>query len=162
MENTTSRWIFDLTVWALGLLAGMALIVHDATADANLVAPPNERWRAECGSCHVPYPPQLLPAQAWRRIMSQLDRHFGTDASIEGAAAAEIGAYLGRYAGSERRTGPLPDSLRITETRWFVHEHAEVPSAVWNSPALRRLPYDRRAGRFPRTLRPHSTLEERS
>lgn len=69
--------------------------------------------------------------------MSQLDRHFGTDASIEGAAAAEIGAYLGRYAGSERRTGPLPDSLRITETRWFVHEHAEVPSAVWNSPAVR-------------------------
>lgn len=137
MDNAVRRWMFDLTAWIIGLLAGMGLIAHDAMADGNLAAPPNERWRAECGSCHIAYPPQLLPAQSWRRIMSELDKHFGTDASVDTTAAAEISAYLERYSGSARRTALSPDNLRITETLWFVHEHDEVPSAVWRLPAVK-------------------------
>jgi len=137
MDNTVRRWMFDITAWTVGLLAGMALIAHDARADARPAAPPNERWSAECGSCHVAYPPRLLPAPAWRRMMSQLDRHFGVDATVDPAAAASIGAYLERYSGSERRTALAPDSLRITETRWFLHEHDEVSPAVWKLPAVK-------------------------
>lgn len=138
MNDVARQWAFDLALWAMGLLAGMALIAHDAIAERNLAAPPNARWSAECGSCHVAYPPQLLPAQTWRRILSQLDRHFGTDASLDAPSAAEIAAYLDRYSGSARRIADSPDGLRITETRWFLHEHDEVPSHVWNSPAVKR------------------------
>src|SRR5689334_8281347 len=105
-------------MWTTGLLAGLSLIAHEAMADGKLAAPPNERWRAECVTCHIAYPPQLLPSQAWRQVMLQLDRHFGTDASMEPAAAAEIGAYLERFSGSQRRTGSSPGSMRITQTRW--------------------------------------------
>jgi cytochrome c553 len=137
MDTTARRWIFDLTAWTIGLLAGTALIAHEAMADAKRAAPPNERWSAECGTCHVAYPPRLLPAPTWHRIMSQLDRHFGVDASADPAAAAEIGAYLERYSGPERRTALSSDTQRITESRWFLHEHAEVPAAVWKLPAVK-------------------------
>ncbi len=137
MVKTAKRTIFHLAALTIGLLAGMGLTAHEAMADGKLAAPPNELWRAECGSCHVAYPPQLLPAEGWRRIMSQLDQHFGTDASVDPAAAAEIAAYLERYSGSQRRNALSPDSLRITETRWFLHEHSEVPSAVWKLPAVK-------------------------
>ena len=137
MDNTARRWVFDLTARIIGPLAGIGLIAHEAMAEGNFAAPPNERWRAECGSCHIAYPPPLLPASSWRRIMSQLDQHFGSDASVDPAAAAEIGAYLERYSGSGRHTASSPDSVRITESRWFVHEHDEVPPAVWRLPAVK-------------------------
>lgn len=135
--DTTRRWILGIAASLSGLLSGMVLIAHEAMASGRLSAPPNERWRAECGSCHIAYPPQLLPAHAWKRLMSQLDKHFGTDASADPAAVAEISAYLERYSGSGRRAQAASGSLRITETAWFVHEHDEVPPAAWQRPAVK-------------------------
>jgi hypothetical protein len=136
MDQAVKRRIFDLTLWSIGLLACM-LMLREAMADGMMSSPLNERWKAECGSCHVAYPPPLLPAWTWRRIMSKLDEHFGVDASVDPAAAAEITRYLERYSGSERRTGSSPDSLRLTETRWFVREHGEMPASVWKLPAVK-------------------------
>jgi cytochrome c553 len=135
--DTTRRWILDIAAWVSGLLASMVLVAHDATAGGKLATPPNERWKTECGSCHIAYPPQLLPGQAWRRMLSRLGQHFGTDASLDPAAAAEIGAYLERYSGSTRRVPAAPGSLRITESAWFMHEHDEVPPASWKDPAVK-------------------------
>jgi hypothetical protein len=131
MQIITKRWIAAIA------LASVALITHEAVADGKLAVPPNERWKSECGSCHIAYPPPLLPAPAWRQMMSGLDRHFGTDASLDPAAAAEIGAYLERYAGSGRRMQGGAQGLRITETAWFVREHREVPAPSWNHPAVK-------------------------
>ena len=122
--------------WQLGFLASL-LVAHEAIGGGRLATPPNERWKTECGSCHVAFPPQLLPAQAWHRIMSRLDTHFGTDASLDPAAAAEIADYLARYSGSGRRAQPAPGSLRITETAWFVREHHEIAAPSWNHPAVK-------------------------
>lgn len=137
MDNTTKRWILDLAAWTAGLVASMVLLAHEAMADGKLASPVNERWRSECGSCHIAYPPQLLPAPAWQQLMSELGRHFGTDASLDPASAAEIAAYLERYSGSGRRAQRSPASLRITETSWFLHEHDEVAAASWKHPAVR-------------------------
>ena len=126
MANETKRNLLDFSLWIAGLLAGMVLLAHEAMAGGSLATPPNAAWKAECESCHIAYPPQLLPAQAWRRVMSQLDRHFGADASVEAAAAAEITAYLERHAGTGKRVAGAGSSLRITETPWFVREHGEV------------------------------------
>jgi hypothetical protein len=137
MENDSKRSILDLSLWSAGLLAGMVLMAHEAMAGGRLATPPNATWKAECATCHIAYPPQLLPALAWRRMMAQLDRHFGTDASVEAAAAAEIGAYLERHAASGKRARGVPESLRITETAWFVREHDEVPRSTWQHPAVK-------------------------
>lgn len=121
MQRATKRLVFDLIVWTVSVFAGLALVAHEAMADGKRFSADNPQWRSECGSCHVAYPPQLLAAPAWRRIMTGLDRHFGVDASLDAAAAAEIAAFLESNSGRrEART------LRITETAWFRHEHDEV------------------------------------
>jgi hypothetical protein len=77
------------------------------------------------------FQPALLPAESWRRIMAGLADHFGEDASLEADVAADIEAYLVANAG--RGDG---SKLRITEQRWFLHEH-DFPDRVWQKPEIR-------------------------
>ena len=51
---------------ALALLLAAA----QAGADSHVYPASNEPWKAECGECHVAYPPKLLPASSWRTVMS--------------------------------------------------------------------------------------------
>lgn len=122
------------------LLAGvLALTSLAAMADGRRAGLPDAAGRpvytAECGSCHVAYPPALLTATSWDRVMATLDKHFGVDASVDAATARTVSAYLRTHAGSERRAGG--GTLRITETAWFRHEHDEVPAQAWKSPQTR-------------------------
>lgn len=93
-------------------------------------------YRAECANCHIAYPPQLLPARSWRTLMSGLDKHFGTDASLDPPTAARISTFLEQNAGRDR-TGSTTPTLRITATRWFAHEHDELPARVWKNPKVK-------------------------
>ena len=103
-----------------------------ALADGHRYTATDPTWKAECGSCHLAYPPALLPAASWRAVMSGLDKHFGADASLDPATAARIGAFLEQNAGRKRKVA-AESELRITATRWFRHEHDEVPAYVWKS-----------------------------
>lgn len=134
MKTSNRRIAFDLLVWSASLVVGLAFVAHEAAADGHRYRVDNPSWKAECGSCHVAFPPQLLSAPAWRSLMAGLDRHFGTDASLDPAAAKEIGAFLDANAGGGRRAEP--GTLRITETRWFRHEHDEVPASAWKRPSI--------------------------
>jgi hypothetical protein len=137
MDTAAKRFAFDLSVWTLSLIAAMVLIAHEAMAGEVGPAVRNDRWQTECGSCHIPYPPQFLPASAWRRIMSSLDRHFGTDASLDATATTEIGAFLERSTGRRGSQVSGGGAPRITEMRWFLHEHDEVRAAVWRKPEVK-------------------------
>ncbi len=87
----------------------------------------NPSYKAECGSCHIAYPPRLLPASSWQQLMTRLDKHFGTDASLEAKLQDEIARYLAANAG--RRAAPAGTEPRITQTRWFIKEHRnEIPA----------------------------------
>jgi len=104
----------------------------------------DEVWAAECGACHVAFPPRLLPAASWERIMNGLSDHFGENAELAPETAARIRAYLKAHAASARGLGwgydgeddKLLDkdpsaSLRITKTAWFRRKHDEVRASVW-------------------------------
>lgn len=101
----------------------------------------SENWpaayRQECGDCHVAYPPELLPAEDWRKLQSQLSRHFGSDATVDRKIQAEIGAFLERQAGSVSRLGATGEPPRITQSRWFLREHGRLDKTIWRSPAVR-------------------------
>jgi len=97
----------------------------------------NAKWKAECSTCHVAYPPRLLPVESWRVLMGGLDRHFGSDASLDAATAREIAAFLERSAGSRKAGSTDKPILRISETRWFKREHDEVPERVWKNPKVK-------------------------
>ena len=135
MNKTIQLKLFDVIVWAVSLLFAFGLLLSEAVAEPRATASVDAKWKAECGSCHIAYPPQLLPASSWRRLMAGLPRHFGADASLDAASAAEIGAFLERNAGSGKRGGEA--AQRITETRWFLHKHDEVRAAVWKNPRVK-------------------------
>jgi nitrate/TMAO reductase-like tetraheme cytochrome c subunit len=130
---------FRMVALVVLLTGGMMSAAHadDDDDDEHMPAATNAAWQSECGSCHVAYPPRLLPAESWRAVMAGLDKHFGTDASVEPAAAREITAFLEKNAGRNRRAASGKPVLRITETRWFIHEHDEVPERVWKSPKVK-------------------------
>jgi len=84
----------------------------------------------ECGECHMPYQPGLLPAASWNRIMDGLNDHFGESAALPAETVATIRAYLTQNAGSG--DGRL---VRITEQRWWLREHDFDP-AIWQRQAV--------------------------
>ena len=101
----------------------LALMSAPVLADKAFPAP-HPAYKVECGSCHVAYPARLLPPASWQRLMAGLDRHFGSDASLDAQAQEEISRYLAANAG--RRAPPPGAEPRITSTRWFLKEHGVV------------------------------------
>ncbi|MCK0505587.1 diheme cytochrome c [Aromatoleum anaerobium] len=95
----------------------------------------------ECGSCHMAFPPAMLPAASWRRMMVELDDHFGDNASLDPQTAAHVTRYLvdnaadagGRRYGRKLMKGvPAGASpQRITELPKWVREHDEVSRSEW-------------------------------
>jgi nitrate/TMAO reductase-like tetraheme cytochrome c subunit len=94
-------------------------------------------YRQECASCHMAYPPGLLPAESWRRIIRSLDNHYGTDASLDAQPAREIEQWLSANSATFKRAREAPAENRITRSAWFTREHREIPAHVWQRAAVR-------------------------
>ncbi len=119
-------------VAALLLVTGMSL----AHAESNQQPVPNEaKWKKECSSCHVAYPPRLMSADNWQNLMGGLDKHFGSNASLNAKDIKEILAFLKRNAGSGDRYSS--SSLRISDTPWFIREHHVIAAKEWAHPDVR-------------------------
>jgi mono/diheme cytochrome c family protein len=95
------------------------------------------KYKQECAACHVAFPPGMLPAESWRRLMNNLPRHHGTDASLDATTVNELTTWLSANAGSYRRLRETPPDDRITKSAWFIRKHDEVPAAVWKRPAVK-------------------------
>jgi hypothetical protein len=100
-------------------------------------------YEAECGGCHIAFPPQLLAADDWKRVMSRLDKHYGDNASLDAQTRRTIEDVLVKHAGNSRQTGvggmaakngELP---RLTATPWFKRKHHEVSRADWSHPKVK-------------------------
>jgi cytochrome c553 len=123
-----------LFLLAAALAAAAPAFAATGTAAADT---PAAKWAGECGGCHVAYPAKFLPAAAWTKVMAGLDKHFGSDASLDPATAKAITGYLTANAGSGKH-GENPPSLRISDTRWFQREHSEeMDPAIFKSPLVK-------------------------
>jgi Dihaem cytochrome c len=129
-----SAFIIAGTLWAATASAqeGIRLPPVDHAATAK-----------ECGACHLVFPPQMLPARSWAKIMEVLSDHFGEDASLDQAARDDIAAYLASRAadtpdaaGGRRFLGGLGQNdvpVKITETPWWIRAHDEIGTARFAS-----------------------------
>lgn len=121
------------------LMLSLALAaVSSAWADGPLL--PRQvptSYRAECGSCHTAYPPALLPAASWQRVMRGLDRHYGTDASLDAPTLRELSAWLQQHAGTYKRVDVSPPEDRITRSAWFARKHRDVQPSDWRHPSVK-------------------------
>ena len=119
-------------------LTAFALILGSTMAQAEgnkFFVPNHPKWKEECGSCHIAYPPQLLTVDTWQRLMGGLDKHFGANAMLNPKDNQEILDFLQSNAGRGGRNSA--SSLRISDTPWFTREHREVSNNTWSDPAVK-------------------------
>ena len=121
----------------------LALIINSLLASDNFntktdVAPVNNQlYIKECGSCHFPYQAGLLPANAWNKMMTNLENHFNSDASLNEANLQTLTKYLNdnsaeknmQYKRSNRIVSSLaknqiPDS--ISTTPYMIKKHKDI------------------------------------
>jgi len=90
-----------------------------------------EPYTQECSGCHIAYQPNLLPARAWQNIMSNLERHYGTDASLDAELVQQLGTWLRENAARGHHSNASPPEDRITQTGWFYKKHRTIDASVW-------------------------------
>lgn len=122
---------------AVFLAALMAAATAGADGERRASVPLLPKYRSECASCHIAYPPGMLPAASWLRLMQDLPRHFGTDASVDAATRKELSQWLATHAGSSKRAREVPPEDRISRSAWFIREHREVAPATWQRPLIK-------------------------
>ncbi|MFZ2100959.1 MAG: hypothetical protein WAU86_10390, partial [Oricola sp.] len=107
-------------------------------------APLDASYAEECGDCHAPFHPSLLPEEAWRGLFAGLDDHFGENASLPAETVAALEAYVTANAAESfdtlpanvfRRSG-AQEPYRITASPFWKRTHAEIDDAVFRSPAV--------------------------
>ena len=121
----------------------LALIINSLLASDNYntktdVAPVNNQlYIKECGSCHFPYQTGLLPSNAWNKMMTNLENHFNSDASLNEADLQTLTKYLNdnsaeknmQYKRSNKIVSSLaknqiPDS--ISTTPYMIKKHEDI------------------------------------
>ena len=135
------------TILSLSLLVGLGISYGDNDEHGGRFKPKasvapvtNANYARECGSCHMAYPPGLLPQRSWDKIMGTLDNHFGDNAELEPALAKEIQQYLTTNSADHadyRRSRAINHSLtpeqvplRISETPYIKRKHREIPARL--------------------------------
>ena len=63
--------------------------------------------------------------------MSNLNKHFGTDASLDEKAQTEITQWLLKNAATKQKYSAFAPENRITKTFWFIGNHDEVRADIW-------------------------------
>jgi cytochrome b len=110
-----------------------------------LAMPANQIYQAECGACHWPYHPSLLPRSSWTLIMNGLDDHFGEDATLPPEQAREIATYLSGYAAEAWDTEAAnrlakvsaEEPTHLTKSPYFVLKHSGIEPAVFKRRGIR-------------------------
>lgn len=135
----SSRIYFQFLGALLALASFGAHAKYDGENRGKPVMPSqvNAKFQQECAGCHMAYPPGLLPAASWTKMMSGLDKHFGVDASLTPAEVTEISNFLTKNASNRWTASTAP--LRITDSVWFKTKHnsREIPPDVWKRASVK-------------------------
>ncbi len=108
----------------------------------------NAAYAEECGDCHMAYQPGFLPARSWEKLMATLDDHFDENAELDSETQQQLTQYLVENAADHanyKRSNAMMRSLSanetplsISETRYFIRKHDELPKqVVQNNPEVK-------------------------
>lgn len=120
-------------VQTLTAVALTACSLSSANADSGRLMPNTvpAAYMQECAACHTAYAPGMLPARSWQRIMTSLDKHYGSDASLDAGTVQALSGWLNAHAGTYKRVVEEPAQDRITLSAWFVRKHDDIAPSVW-------------------------------
>lgn len=104
----------------------------------------NPTFAKECGSCHFIYPPFLLTAKSWEIMMSDLENHFGDDASIDDESNSEILKYLVRNSADKTGTKistkiakTSKNEIAITQNAYWIKKHDKIPAKTFEQKSIK-------------------------
>lgn len=98
----------------------------------------DDDYEEECGACHYAYPPGLLPARSWKKLMAPtaLEDHFGDNAELDEEMRIKLETLLvnnaadkSHYKRAKKIIVSLRDEeapMRITEVRFFRRKHHDL------------------------------------
>lgn len=104
-------------------------------------------YKQECASCHMAFPPNALPAKSWQAMMSNLQDHFGDDASLEENVRTKIEEFLVKnsaensaeeasikFLGSIGKGNPV---LRISEIDYWKNKHRNIKPEIYKRESIK-------------------------
>lgn len=128
-------------LFALSVAGQTAWVTPSLAAPTTFPPITDAAYLKECGSCHMAYPPEFLPARSWNRVMSSLHDHFGDAAQLDAATQQRIHDYLVAHAADKARNehsfavmhslNASEAPLRITATPYIAGLHAAVLDPAW-------------------------------
>ena len=118
------------------LILCTATLSHTVFAAKDVAAVTDPLYKEECSACHMAYQPGLLPARSWKKMMGNLEDHFGENAELEGKELKAITGYAVQNAADfskfkrsvkiMRSLSSRDTPLRITETPYIKRKHREL------------------------------------
>ncbi len=126
-----------LRLFMRGLVAAGLLCAGAVWADSYKGPAPPSAYTQECGSCHLAFPPHLLPKASWQRVMSGLEAHYGSDASLDVTTQKQIATWLQAHGGQGKRAREEPPQDRITRAAWFERKHRDVSPATFRRSSIK-------------------------
>jgi cytochrome b len=154
-ENTALN-LWQKGIALIGIGAAIATLIYIFSVSDNPITRPyhaaidyqkeHPLFVNECASCHILYPPALLGESSWRRMMAELENHFGDDASLDPKDTASILDYLvanaAEHSTSEAsvkilQSMPNQDIIAITQTPFWKRTHHEIDPQVFKRSAIK-------------------------
>lgn len=141
---------------AIALAACTALSAHAADdrfhkkspgSKMGFLAATDPVYVKECGSCHFPYSPGLLPARSWELHMQRLEKHFGENVKLDPATHEAVRGYLTRnaadvsdYEGSRtfmEKVRPEDTPYRLLDVPLYREMHRIIREVIYLKPRIR-------------------------
>ncbi|MDA3898445.1 MAG: diheme cytochrome c [Desulfobacteraceae bacterium] len=106
---------------------------------------PDPLYINDCGGCHWAYPPDLLPAGSWDKILTGFEDHFGEPVDIDPESEKAIFEYLktnaadyspGKLSSKIMRSLGNQTPLRITLVPYILKEHHEIEPDVFKRESI--------------------------
>lgn len=114
-------------------------------------------YYAECGACHQPYPPFMLPTSSWQRVKEGLKNHFGEEISpimkkgenrISINDQTVIFNYLKEHSADKSKREISVKVMKsldgargrksITKIQYWKDTHANIPNHLFKSSKVKR------------------------
>ncbi len=115
-------------------LSGLAL----TQAQVSVAVPAFTPYTQQCTVCHNAYPPGMLSAIAWQKLMADMPSHFGGSVMVNVDTQTEISDWLQKHAGTFAPAASQdPPQHRITQSDWWQNIHRnskKMPAAFWKTP----------------------------
>lgn len=153
VKTNIAQKIFGI-IWIVASLFSLYYLIF--TKDNIFIANANVKqnyallhkdFNNECGSCHITYPPFLLPKESWTLMMGDLENHFGDDASIDAVTNLSILAFLRQNSAQNsthqaalkilKSLKDINSTLAITKTLFWKHKHKEIEDRVFASKEIK-------------------------